>query len=321
LVTNARPILLSLTDVAESMASTVNTQSTTTTGIGKRAAWLLAARPKTLPAALAPVLLSQSMALSAPQFSLTLALVILLCALSLQIAVNLANDLFDFQSGVDDPDRLGPARAALSGWLSLNELRSGLALALLMATLSGAWLVLQGGWPFALLGIASILAALAYSAGPFPLASNALGEFTVFLFFGLLAVAGSYYLQQPQLDSRVWIAACQMGSLTAAIMLVNNIRDITTDSRAGKRTLAVLLGPATSRLLYALLVLLPFALLLSNAETRLSLAWLAIVPAILLVRLLYQRQGRILNRQLAQTALLCMGFALLRSVEVSLKAL
>lgn len=284
--------------------------------MNKSSAWLLAARPKTLPAALAPILLSQSLALSAPDFSVSLALVILFCALSLQIAVNIANDLFDFRSGVDEPDRVGPPRAAQSGWLSSTELQAGLIFTLLLAVVSGCWLVLQGGWLFALFGVASILAALAYSAGPWPLASNGMGEITVFLFFGLLAVAGSYYLQSRHLDTSVWIAASQMGLLTAAIMLVNNIRDRDTDRRAGKHTLAILLGLPFSRLLYTTLVITPVLLLLADPAISFSLAWLMLIPGLYLVNQLYQRSGRALNLQLAQTALLCLGFALLRSVDL-----
>ena len=284
--------------------------------IDKPTAWMLAARPRTLPAAISPILLSQSLALASPDFSFFLALLILICALSLQVAVNIANDLFDFQNGVDDPERLGPPRAALSGWLSPGELKRGLLLTLLIALISGAGLVACGGWLFAGLGIASIAAALAYSAGPLPLASNALGEITVFLFFGLLAVLGSYYLQDPQLPAAAWIAAVQMGSLTAAIMLVNNLRDIPTDRRAGKRTLAVLLGPERSRRLYYLLLIIPFVLLAFDGSTHTSLAWLALLPAIALIRMLSDRQGRVLNRQLAQTALLCLAFAVLRSLDI-----
>lgn len=284
--------------------------------INKTTAWMLAARPRTLPAALAPILLSQSLALSHEHFSITLALLILVCALSLQIAVNIANDLFDFQNGIDDPDRLGPPRAAQSGWLTVSELKSGLLLALLVSLISGIGLIACGGWIFAVLGVLSIGAALAYSAGPLPLASNALGEITVFLFFGLLAVLGSYYLQTTELSWSAWIAAIQMGSLTAAIMLVNNLRDIPTDSRAGKRTLAVKLGTDNSRHLYYALLLLPFGLLLLDSSTHTSLAWMALLPTIVMIRILSDRHGRVLNRQLAQTALLCLVFSVLRSLDI-----
>ncbi len=280
--------------------------------MNKQQAWVLAARPKTLPAALAPVLLSQSMAAAAGGFSWLLALVILLCALALQVAVNIANDLFDFQRGIDDGVRLGPARAAQSGWLSVRELQGGLILSLLLAVISGGWLVLQGGWPFALLGLASVLGVLAYSAGPVPLASHGLGEVTVFLFFGLLAVCGSYYLQRQTLPPEVWLAALQMGLLTAAIMLVNNLRDRDSDALAGKTTLALWLGERATRLVYAALILLPFVLLPTNI---LSFVWCALPAALWLVLRIWRRYGIKLNRQLAQTALFCLLFALLRAFD------
>ena len=278
--------------------------------MNKTQAWLLAARPKTLPAALAPVVLSQAMAFAGGPASITLALVIAACALGLQIAVNLANDLFDFQRGVDTGARLGPARAAQSGWLSLAELRLGLALVLVLTVFAGLWLVVQGGWPFFWLGVASVLALLAYSGGPLPLAACGLGEVAVFLFFGLLAVAGSYYLQAHTLPADVWLAAVQMGCLTAAIMLVNNIRDRESDRRGGRFTLAIALGERGSRMLYALLLLLPFALLPLRTLSR-----LALIPALLLIFFIYRRSGTALNRQLAQTALLCLLFALLRAAD------
>ena len=147
---------------------------------GPVTAWWLALRPRTLPAVMAPVLTGQWLAAQQGGFDGSLALLILLCALSLQLAVNLANDVFDFRSGVDRGERLGPARAAQQGWLSERQLFLGVGVALLAAALSGIWLVVVGGWWFLLLGVLSIVAALAYSGGPFPLASNGLGELTVF---------------------------------------------------------------------------------------------------------------------------------------------
>lgn len=276
----------------------------------KTQAWLLAARPKTLPAALAPVVLSQSMAYASGVFSLSLAAVILACALGLQIAVNIANDLFDFHRGVDSGERLGPARAAQSGWLNSREMSGGLILVLALTIVTGSWLVMQGGWPFLLLGIASVVALLAYSGGPWPLSENGLGELAVFLFFGLLAVCGSYYLQCRALPAEVWLAGVQMGLLTAAIMQVNNLRDRLSDQRSGRFTLAIALGEQGSRWLYAALLLLPFLAL----PVR-SLGWVALPATAVLVFLIHRRTGRELNKQLAQTALFCLLFALLRALD------
>lgn len=271
-------------------------------------AWLLAARPKTLPAVIAPVLAGQWLAwnAAADNFSFLLAAMVLLCALLLQVAVNLANDVFDFHHGVDQAGRLGPARAAQSGWLTSQQLIAGLRLILLLAAATGLYLVWQGGWWYLLLGGLSLLAALAYSAGPFPLASNALGEVTVFLFFGLLAVAGGYALHQLTPDWQVWLTAAAFGCLTAAIMLVNNIRDRRSDAQAGKHTLVILLGVGASRVLYVVLLALPGIWLCDQSGFG---GLVVLLVALLLARGIFYRDGAALNRQLAQSALFCLLYA------------
>ena len=274
---------------------------------GPVTAWWLALRPRTLPAVMAPVLTGQWLASQQGGFDGSLALLILLCALSLQLAVNLANDVFDFRSGVDRGERLGPARAAQQGWLSERQLFFGVGVALLIAALSGIWLVVVGGCWFLLLGSLSIVAALAYSGGPFPLASNGLGELTVFLFFGLLAVTGGFYLQTGFLTMASWLYGGALGSLTAAIMLVNNLRDRSSDAQAGKHTLALVLGERFSRWLYVLLIVPPSALLLASPLA----ITVFLLCALALARTVFVRSGGELNRQLGQTVLLCMVFALL----------
>ncbi|WP_420591285.1 1,4-dihydroxy-2-naphthoate octaprenyltransferase [Bacterioplanoides sp.] len=269
--------------------------------------WIAAIRLKTLPAVLAPVILGQFLAWqAASQFSWFLAAVISGCALLLQIGVNLANDVFDFEAGVDGLDRLGPARAAQSGWLTVQQLRRGLILVLSLASLLGLVLVAYGGWLFLLLGSLSILAALAYSAGPFPLASHALGEVTVFLFFGLLAVVGGFYLQHPEISDSVWGYGAAMGALTAAIMLVNNIRDVSSDRAAGKHTLIVIIGTDWGRVFYGLLL---FSASLWHLQFSLSAIFLCLISAALW-RKLYRREGVALNQQLAQTAVFCLIYSL-----------
>lgn len=276
--------------------------------ISNKKAWLLASRPKTLPAVIAPILLGQFLAWQGSDvFSWLLALVILACALSLQVAVNLANDVFDAEAGVDRADRLGPARAVQSGWLTREQMKQGLKRVLMCSLFTGLILVWIGGGWYLLLGVLSILAALAYSAGPFPLASNALGELAVFLFFGLLAVVGSFHLQQADLSLSVWLYGTSLGLLTAGIMLVNNIRDRSSDERAAKFTLVVRLGLYNSRLLYGACLLLPCLWQISQGSW---LAWLLLLPALLLWRSIYRRDGRQLNKQLAQTALFCLFYTL-----------
>lgn len=297
--------------------------------------WWRAMRPKTLPAALAPVLLGQTLAWAHAHaglgwFDWPLAGMILLCAVLLQVAVNFANDVFDYQAGVDGAGRLGPKRVVAQGWLKPWQLKLGLVVVLALALVCGSYLVWYGGWLYLGLGVASLLALLAYSAGPWPLASHALGEATVFVFFGLVAVAGGYHLQQGQLPAVVWVAATQMGLLTAAIMLVNNVRDLSSDAAAGKHTLAVKLGELRAEGLYRWLLLVPVALQwlvvewtlpdgdLTLAQRLLSTGlWVWVVAqAVRLSYLIAVRRGTSLNTQLAQTAALTLAFAVAAAVEL-----
>ena len=298
--------------------------------------WWYAARPKTLPAVLAPLLVGQVLAaLHAQQgeFNGWLSIIIVLCGLSLQVAVNLANDVFDFRSGIDGPERVGPPRVLALGWVPLWQMVVALLFALVVALLSGSYLVSLGGSAYLFLGIAALLALLAYSAGPYPLASHALGEVTVFIFFGLVAVVGGFALHHNSMPFIVWLVAVQMGLLTSAIMLVNNIRDHDSDLQADKHTLAVRLGPVRSEGLYRWLMLLPLALQLALVEQMLpdvamtmaqrlfsTALWaLVVVQAVRLSYLIAIRRLHALNKQLAQTAALTLAFAVAASVELVLR--
>lgn len=269
----------------------------------------LTIRPKTLPASIAPICVSQTLALPFSQFDALLALCIFLCALFLQISVNLANDVSDFTNGVDNQNRLGPKRASLEGWFSHKQMRIALGLSLLLSLIFGIPLVLSASNIYFLLGALSLLSVLAYSSGPYPLASHGLGEVFVFIFFGLVAVIGGFCLHGIKAMPMVYICAIQMGCLSSAIMLVNNIRDRYTDKDAQKRTLVVLLGVDYARRLYVLLLLVPFVLLL--LMPKLILAWLGLPMALYLFFYIYKRDAKALNKQLSQTAALCLVFALL----------
>jgi 1,4-dihydroxy-2-naphthoate octaprenyltransferase len=233
---------------------------------------MLAARPKTLPAAVAPVAVGIAVAVRDGSFAPLPALAALAGALLLQVGVNLANDYFDFKKGVDTAGRKGPLRVTQAGLISPDDVRLGMALVFLLAALVGVYLVAIGGWPILLVGTASILAALAYSGGPWPIASHGLGDVFVFLFFGLAAVCGTYYVQALALTPFAVTAAVPPGLLITAILVVNNLRDIETDSKVGKRTLAVRLGPRGTLAEYAALVAGAYLLLpvlwLSGAEPR-----------------------------------------------------
>jgi len=283
----------------------------------KLQAWFLATRPKTLLAALGPVLLGQALAKSvAPaQYSLLVTVLCLLCALTLQIAVNLANDLFDGLSGVDQVDRLGPTRALRAGLLTAIELRIGTWLVLAVAIASGLYLIVFGHWLLWLLGAAALLAVYGYSGGRRPYANSGMGEVVVWLFFGPVAVLGSMLAQHAPITLPAVQAAALAGLPVAAILVVNNLRDRYTDARAGKYTLAVRLGHKNVLLLYAGLTLLPLLPLLPllSADYRLIdwLYWSALLIAgLLLNSLMRQRDGASLNPLLGLTTLYAFLYAM-----------
>lgn len=277
--------------------------------------WWLAIRPKTLPASISPILVGNVLAIG-PQFDWAIAVATLLGALLLQISVNFANDYFDYKHGIDAGERLGPIRATQAGLITPKAMFRAMIVTLLAAVAIGVYLITQGGEVFIWLTIACVIGVLWYSGGPFPLASLGLGEVTVFLFFGLVAVLGTQYLQLHSLTNVGWKCAVQMGFLSAAIMLVNNIRDIDSDTEAGKRTLAVRLGKANSEKLYSLLLIVPLliqaVLLVMSAETAGPLLPLLSLPwAIRLIKALPQCQAQAYNQQLAKTAQFLLMFALL----------
>jgi 1,4-dihydroxy-2-naphthoate octaprenyltransferase len=238
-----------------------------TAGIPRGKAWLLAARPKTLPAAVAPVMVGTSLAIAGGKFDPLPALAALAGALLLQIGVNLANDYFDYRRGIDGAGRKGPLRVTQAGLISPEGVRMGMIAVFSAAAAVGLYLVAVGGWPILAVGAASILAALAYSGGPWPLASHGLGDLFVFLFFGLAAVGGTYYVQAGEITPLALAVAVPPGLLITAILVVNNVRDIDTDGRTGKRTLAVRLGPRGS--------LAEYLLLLGGAYLTASVLWVS----------------------------------------------
>ena len=287
--------------------------------------WLLAMRPKTLPAAIAPLLVAIALSLSSPYSVNPLLIVLaLLCSLCLQILVNFANDYSDAQSGVDTEARIGPIRATQSGLISHSAMKKAIAITALSALLMGAPLILAGGWPMALIGLTCILAALAYSGGPYPLASHALGEFTVLIFFGFVAVVCGSYVFTGHLLPQSWLMALISGLPISAIMLVNNTRDMATDKPAGKNTLAVLLGRNRANKLYALMMLGPAllaALLVLLAHYPLLLLLAAIISwgfARGLCKRFVQSQGESLNSLLASTAQFSLINSLLFSAAILL---
>lgn len=276
------------------------------------ALWWQTMRPRTLPAVLGPILLGQALVPSA-FFSWTTAILCVVCALSLQIAVNLANDLFDGLSGVDQRDRLGPARALQSGWLTARQLRLGLAACLGISVLTGLWLIAHGHRLLGFLGLAAILAVLGYSGGKRPYANRALGEVAVWFFFGPVAVLGSLLAHQAPITGTSVLAAALVGLPVAAILIVNNLRDRFTDQRAGKFTLAVRLGRVPNLWLFGLMTVVPVAISMPLGATHglLWLGWSLILGlGLVLNGAMHRRDGAELNPLLGATALFSLLFAL-----------
>ncbi|MDR0901590.1 MAG: 1,4-dihydroxy-2-naphthoate polyprenyltransferase [Opitutaceae bacterium] len=209
--------------------------------------WLQAARPRTLPAAVAPVLAGSAMAWHDGGFQAAAALACLAFALLVQIGTNFANDYYDHKKGADTAGRVGPRRAVAMGWVRPATMRAAMWLVFAAAFLAGLTLLRFGGWPLLAIGVTSILCGIAYTGGPFPLAYHGLGDVFVFIFFGLVAVGATYFVQTGALTADVMLVASAIGLLSVNILLVNNYRDMETDAQAGKRTLIVRLGRGAAR--------------------------------------------------------------------------
>ena len=288
--------------------------------------WILAARPKTLPAAAAPVIVGSAFAYKDGSFNLLPALAALIAALLLQIGANLANDVFDYYRGADTPERLGPRRVTQSGLLTSSEVLAGTWIVFGSAAILGIYLYLNAGWLVLMIGILAILAALAYTGGPIPLGYYGLGDLTVFIFFGFAAVTGTYYVQAQRLSIPVIWASIPMGLLITAILVVNNLRDIKTDSQAGKRTLAVRIGIKGTRIEYFLCVLLSYIVPgimwgLGMVSFWAALVLVSVPLAISLVRSIWTESGSILNQALEGTGRLVLIYSLLFSIGVIIPVL
>jgi 1,4-dihydroxy-2-naphthoate polyprenyltransferase len=294
--------------------------------ITRREAWVLAARPRTLPAAVAPVVVGTALAVRNGAFDPLAALACLLAALLLQIASNFANDLGDFERGTDTPDRVGPLRMTTAGLLSARDVKRGMLVVLGLAALLGAYLIAVGGWPILAVGVLAMLAAVAYTYGPVPFGYYGLGDVATFLFFGVIAVVGTYYVQAAAAGSHtapplVWIASIPMGALVTAILVVNNVRDADTDRAAGKRTLAVVLGRRGARIEYTVMLALAYAVpvvlwLAYGVRPWVLLPLLTIPLAVRHGREVWTVLGPKLNKTLGGTAQLAVLYALAFAVGI-----
>ena len=275
--------------------------------------WWTATRPRTLSIAATPVLVGTALAMAEGAVPAWFAmLAALCCALLIQVGTNLHNDAADFERGTDRPDRIGPLRVTAAGWVSPAAVRRAAVISFALALLLGTYLVLVGGWPILAAGVASLFAGWSYSGGRHPVSHTPLGELFVLIFFGLVAVAGSHWLQLGAWSVSAWLAGIVVGMPAAAVLLVNNYRDLEDDLRSGRRTLAALLGRRNSRIVYAVMMLAPFAMLPLLAWCGMPgalLGSLALPFAVALIRRLYRTvPGPQLNLLLAGTAQA--GFAL-----------
>jgi 1,4-dihydroxy-2-naphthoate polyprenyltransferase len=274
---------------------------------GSFRAWLLACRPQTLTAALSPVIVGSACARASGSFRLAPALAALGGAVFLQIGSNLANDVFDYEKGADTAERLGPRRAAQAGLLEPKELRVGMAVAFVLAFALGVYLTAVAGPAIVVIGLASIASAIAYTGGPYPLGYHGLGDVFVMVFFGFVAVCGTALVQVGSVPPLAWFASLPVGAIATAILVVNNVRDVDTDVKAGKRTIPVRFGRATGISEYVGLLSLAYAVPLTLVVTRRAGLWallpLVTVPiAVKLCQRIQRDSGRALNASLVGTA-------------------
>ena len=287
------------------------------------AVWVLAARPKTLLAAVTPVWVGSACALASDAFRWGPALAALLGAMLLQIASNFANDVFDYEKGADTEARLGPTRAVAAGWLTPAAMRRGLAVVIALLLVVGAYLVSVAGPILLAIGAASIVSAIAYTGGPYPLGYHGLGDVFVLIFFGFVAVTGTVYVQAGSVPSLAWWAAVPVGCLATGILVVNNVRDVETDVLAGKRTLPARFGRGFGVFEYWALLALSYAALLhpdvAAATGLFGLLPLGTLPlALALGRQVSRQRGAALNPVLARTALLLFAFGVLLGLAIIL---
>ena len=228
--------------------------------MSRLAIWLAAARPRTLPAAIVPVAVGTACVAAVGRVAWLPALAALAGSLAIQIGTNFANDVFDAERGADGPDRIGPTRAVSAGLISAAAMKRAMVIAFAIAAAFGLYLVTVGGWPICVVGILSILSGIAYTGGPYPLGYHGLGDVFVMVFFGLVAVCGTAFVQLGHVPGLAALAALPVGALATAILVVNNLRDRATDARAGKRTLAVRLGRRGALVEYVALLALAYAI-------------------------------------------------------------
>ncbi len=280
--------------------------------------WLIASRPRTLLAAFVPVMVGSAVAFSEGKLNIIFSLAALICSILIQVATNFTNDLYDFLNGADTVKRKGPRRVLASGLISVGEMKAAIILTFLTAFLIGLYLVYHGGFVILAIGVLSIIAGFAYTAGPYPLAYNALGDIFVFMFFGIVGTVGTYFLHTKELSLVSFISSVPVGALVTNILVVNNYRDADEDKITGKKTLAVKYGKNFSRYQFIFLIaisfLVPLLLFLSfDASIFIFLPYLTLPIAYKVISMIYTLTGTDLNKTLELTAKLSAIYGLLFS--------
>jgi 1,4-dihydroxy-2-naphthoate octaprenyltransferase len=281
--------------------------------------WFMAMRPKTLTAAVGPIMMGTAMAFGDGSGHALTAFICLFTALLLQIGTNIANDYFDFKKGADTAERVGPTRVTQAGLLSAETIRRAFIICFLLAAIGWFFLIVRAGWPMAVLAISSILSGIFYTAGSKALAYIGLGDLFVFIFFGPIAVAGTYYAQSLELHAAPIIAGIAPGLISVAILAVNNLRDIHSDAQSNKRTLAVRFGVAFTRLEYLAALLgaafIPVLLyLLIGKHAPILISAVLSLLAIPVIHLVLTEEGAALNAALAKTGQLLLIYSVLFSI-------
>lgn len=288
--------------------------------INKIKIWLLASRPKTLWAGIAPVIIGTALAYGEGKFHLLSAAAALVASLLIQIATNFSNDYYDFKHGADTKERLGPTRITQSGLVKPGIVKIAFVLTFALAFLVGLYLIWRGGWPILTIGILSIILGILYTGGPFPLGYHGLGDIVVLIFFGPVAVGGTYYVQALEITPEILIAGLSPGLLSMALLTVNNLRDINTDRKAGKKTLAVRFGKFFTRMEYltsiTIACLIPAILFLIKGDHPYALATTFVfIPAIPSIHAIFMKQiGPELNLTLANTGKILLLYSVVFSI-------
>ncbi|MCB0730011.1 MAG: 1,4-dihydroxy-2-naphthoate polyprenyltransferase [Ignavibacteriae bacterium] len=289
--------------------------------ITKLDTWILASRPKTLPAAVVPVLIGTSIVSFETKVNFLAAAVALICAVLIQIGTNFVNDLYDYLSGADNEDRKGPLRVLASGLISVNEMKLAIFLVFFTTFILGLYLVYISTWITLLIGLLSIFAGIAYTAGPYPLAYNGLGDVFVFLFFGIVGTVGTYYVQVVEVSTLAIWASIPVGALITNILVVNNYRDIDEDREVGKNTLAVKMGRKFTRYQYLIFMILSYLILFVvyftyNQRLFVFLPLLTLPLAIKLIKMIFSYKGQELNKTLELTAKLSAFYGFLFAIGI-----